>query len=123
MFGSVAWRSLDTHEARSFAGRVSGLMAVMVGVAVFEMRSGSKDGKASGVAWFYAIAIYAACLATFNKGSNAEAASSRWIAAILAVASVHSVYDYGWSSPPRMTTSCPSSTPTPGSRCWSPSVP
>jgi hypothetical protein len=93
MFGSVVWRSFDTPEARSFFGRVSGLLAVMLAVAVFEMISGNKDAKASGVAWFYAIAIYASCLVTFNRGADAEAASSRWIAAILALASLHNVYD------------------------------
>jgi hypothetical protein len=96
MFGSVVWRSFETPEARSFARRVSALIAVMFAVAAFEMLSGGKDGKASGVAWFYAIAIYAVCLATFRGGMGAQATSGRWIAGILAVAALHSAYDL-WS--------------------------
>jgi hypothetical protein len=88
MFGSVVWRSFETLEARSFALRLSTLMAVMFAVAAFEMLSGSKDGKASGVAWFYAIAIFAVCLATFRRGADAQATSSLWIAGILAVAAL-----------------------------------
>jgi hypothetical protein len=93
MFGGVVRRSFETPEARSFVLRVFAIMAVMFTVAAFEISSGGKDGKASGVAWFYAVAIYAACVATFSRSSGALAASSRLIAGILALAAVHNAYD------------------------------